>query len=104
VVARLVRCPRCRRMFVAQPGQRLCPACAEEARSSGPWGAPRRRRAPGRSAPPWRPSPWQTWRPLAYAAGGSVLAALVVGSWAPTWAGRAAWLGFVAGMVLADRT
>ncbi len=104
-------------MFIAAGRERLCPECARETgmpqgagwRRSGRAGGLRASRpvvAPwGRGAQwgrPWR-GPSSTWRPLAMACGGAIVAGLLLGVLNPNWVHTATWAGFAGGMYLADK-
>lgn len=123
--ARLVRCKRCRRMFIAGGNERLCPECTREGAEVGPprrggFGAQRgtggvrqisssgarRTRDDGNPwprRPPWRGGAWYAWRALIWACGACILAGMVIGALDPVWTRDGAWAGFVAGMYWADK-
>ncbi len=84
---KLATCQRCHHLFVAQPGQRICPECQANLR-----------RLRGR--------PWQrrrTLSPLAIFAIGSVGLSLVAAVLHPQSLGIAAWVGGAAAVLFIAR-
>ena len=87
---RLQRCRSCRRMFVAAPGDRICPECERMKDPRQAWGRAR----------PLRMGPW---RPLAVSCAVGAAAGLAAAVVAPAWMQRAVWLGFIAGLAYVAR-
>ena len=90
---RLQSCRRCRHLFVASPGERLCPDCRREARRD------RARRAlfsGGVHA--------SSWTAFSIFAVGSIGLSVVAGLTHPSWMGLAGWIGAIAALVYIGRT
>ncbi len=88
-VHRLQSCRRCGHLFVATPGQRLCPDCQKAAR---------RERA--------RRSLWSgssDWQPLTIFAVGTLGAGALAAGVHPGGIGIAAWVGGIVALVLVGR-
>jgi len=79
---RLQPCRRCRHLFVAAPGERLCPDCRREVRRD------RARRALFGGGAATR-----AWTPLVVFALGSVGCFILAGLVQPAWSGLAGWIG-----------
>jgi len=88
-IHRLDNCRRCRKIFVARPGERLCPDCRRE-----------RRREAGRRALTGGAAGWHA---TATFAAGSLGLALVGGVLHPAWLGLAAWVGGAAAVTYVAR-
>lgn len=88
-IHRLEHCRRCRKIFVARPGERLCPDCRRQQRRE----AGRRALVGGATG----------WRATGAFAIGSVGLAIVAGVVHPAWLGLAAWVGGAAAVVYVAR-
>lgn len=77
-IHRLDQCRRCRKVFVARPGERLCPDCRRSVRRE----AGRRSLLGG-----------STWRAFGAFALGTLGLGLLAAFLHPAWLGTAAWVG-----------
>jgi hypothetical protein len=91
-IHRLQSCRRCRHLFVATPGERLCPDCKQAAKRE------RARRALFGGA-----AASTTWSPLLIFAAGTVGLAVAAGLVQPGRMGLAAWIGGIAALVYIGR-
>lgn len=89
-VHRLQSCRRCRHLFVAVPGQRLCPDCLTAVRRERA-----RRNLLGAAS---------QWRPLLVFAVGTLATGLLAFSLHPAWTHFAVWLGGILALVYIART
>jgi hypothetical protein len=90
---RLQPCRRCRHLFVATPGERLCPDCRREAKRE----QARRALFSGRGTA-------RAWRPVAIFALGSVGLGVAAGLAHLPHVGLATWLGGAAALAYIART